>query len=55
VTTHDLALARIVDSLVPRAMNVHFADHLENDLHLSEIPKSIVSLVNLDDPLFYPT
>jgi DNA mismatch repair ATPase MutS len=30
VTTHDLALARIADSLQPRVANVHFADHLEN-------------------------
>jgi hypothetical protein len=29
VTTHDLALARIVDELEPRARNVHFEDHLE--------------------------
>lgn len=28
-TTHDLALARIVDDLAPRAANVHFEDHLE--------------------------
>jgi hypothetical protein len=30
VTTHDLALAHIVDSLSPQAANVHFEDHLEN-------------------------
>lgn len=30
VTTHDLALAKIADSLAPRAANVHFEDHLEN-------------------------
>jgi DNA mismatch repair ATPase MutS len=30
VTTHDLALARVAESLKPRAMNVHFQDHLEN-------------------------
>lgn len=30
VTTHDLALARVVDALSPRAKNVHFEDHLEN-------------------------
>jgi MutS domain V len=30
VTTHDLALARVADSLAPRARNVHFEDHLEN-------------------------
>ncbi len=29
VTTHDLALARIVDGLAPRAANVHFEDRLE--------------------------
>lgn len=31
VTTHDLALARIADELHPRAINVHFADHLEGN------------------------
>ncbi len=30
VTTHDLALARIVDELAPRAANVHFVDHIED-------------------------
>ena len=30
VTTHDLALARIVDDLAPQARNVHFEDHLED-------------------------
>jgi DNA mismatch repair ATPase MutS len=30
ITTHDLALARIADSLAPHAANVHFEDHLEN-------------------------
>jgi DNA mismatch repair ATPase MutS len=30
ITTHDLALAHIADSLAPRAANVHFEDHLEN-------------------------
>jgi hypothetical protein len=30
LTTHDLALAQIVDELAPRAANVHFEDHLEN-------------------------
>jgi hypothetical protein len=30
LTTHDLALADIVDVLAPRAANVHFEDHLEN-------------------------
>jgi DNA mismatch repair ATPase MutS len=29
VTTHDLALTRIVDELGSRAANVHFEDHLE--------------------------
>jgi len=29
VTTHDLALTRLADSLSPRAENVHFQDHLE--------------------------
>jgi hypothetical protein len=30
VTTHDLALSRIAESLAPRAANVHFEDHLED-------------------------
>jgi MutS domain V len=30
VTTHDLALVRIVDSLEPHGANVHFEDHFEN-------------------------
>ena len=30
VTTHDLALARAAEALAPRAVNVHFEDHLEN-------------------------
>jgi DNA mismatch repair ATPase MutS len=30
ITTHDLALSTIVDTLAPRAANVHFEDHLEN-------------------------
>jgi hypothetical protein len=30
VTTHDLALTRIVETLNRRAANVHFEDHLEN-------------------------
>jgi len=30
VTTHDLALADIVNVLAPHAANVHFEDHLEN-------------------------
>jgi MutS-like protein len=29
VTTHDLALAQIVEVMAPRAANVHFEDHLE--------------------------
>jgi DNA mismatch repair ATPase MutS len=29
VTTHDLALAAIADSLAPAAANMHFEDHLE--------------------------
>ncbi len=30
VTTHDLALTQIADSLAPSAANFHFEDHLEN-------------------------
>jgi DNA mismatch repair ATPase MutS len=30
VTTHDLALTRLADSVSPRATNVHFQDHLED-------------------------
>src|SRR3984957_2326551 len=30
LTTHDLALAHIAEALAPRAVNVHFEDHLEN-------------------------
>jgi DNA mismatch repair ATPase MutS len=30
VTTHDLALSEIADTLAPRAANVHFEDHLES-------------------------
>ncbi len=30
LTTHDLALAHIVDVLAPRAANVHFEDHIED-------------------------
>ena len=30
VTTHDLALTEIVDSLGKRAINIHFQDHIEN-------------------------
>jgi DNA mismatch repair ATPase MutS len=31
VTTHDLALAELAESLAPRARNVHFEDQLEGD------------------------
>ncbi|HKR64686.1 MAG TPA: DNA mismatch repair protein MutS [Thermoanaerobaculia bacterium] len=31
VSTHDLALAQIAESLAPRAANVHFEDHMEED------------------------
>jgi DNA mismatch repair ATPase MutS len=30
VTTHDLALTQIADSLGARAVNMHFEDRLEN-------------------------
>ena len=30
-TTHDLTLAEVADELAPRARNVHFADHLDNE------------------------
>jgi DNA mismatch repair ATPase MutS len=30
VTTHDLALAQVAETLQPKAVNVHFEDHLEN-------------------------
>jgi DNA mismatch repair ATPase MutS len=30
VTTHDLTLAHIAESLAPRADNMHFEDHVEN-------------------------
>ena len=30
VTTHDLALTRLAESLAPRAANFHFQDHLED-------------------------
>jgi hypothetical protein len=30
ITTHDLALSRVADSLAPAGANVHFVDHLEN-------------------------
>jgi DNA mismatch repair ATPase MutS len=34
ITTHDLALAHIADALPGRAINVHFADTLQNgELH----------------------
>ena len=29
-TTHDLALAKVADSLAPQAANVHFEDRIEN-------------------------
>ncbi|HEY7329758.1 MAG TPA: hypothetical protein VH592_19140 [Gemmataceae bacterium] len=31
VTTHDLSLTHIAEQLGPRAANVHFADHFENE------------------------
>lgn len=31
VTSHDLALAEIAESLSPRVANAHFEDHLEGD------------------------
>jgi hypothetical protein len=31
LTTHDLSLTHIAEQLDPRAANVHFADHFEND------------------------
>ncbi len=39
ITTHDLALSKVADSMAPAALNVHFEDHLENgkmvfDYHL---------------------
>jgi DNA mismatch repair ATPase MutS len=39
VTTHDLALAKLSETLAPRAANFHFQDHLEDgrmvfDYHL---------------------
>ncbi len=30
-TTHDLALAKVAGLLAPRAINVHFADHLDDE------------------------
>ena len=32
VTTHDLALSHIVETLAPRAANVHFEDHLQDGM-----------------------
>jgi DNA mismatch repair ATPase MutS len=32
VTTHDLSLTHIADTLGTKAANVHFADHFENDV-----------------------
>jgi DNA mismatch repair ATPase MutS len=47
VTTHDLALAQVVESLAPRAANVHFEDQFENGrmtfdyrLHAGVVEKS---------------
>ncbi len=47
VTTHDLALAKVAEALDPRAINVHFQDHLENGqmmfdyvLHAGVVQKS---------------
>ena len=31
ITTHDLALTTVADTLAPRAVNVHFEDRLEDD------------------------
>jgi DNA mismatch repair ATPase MutS len=30
ITTHDLALSKVADSMAPAAQNVHFEDHLED-------------------------
>jgi DNA mismatch repair ATPase MutS len=30
ITTHDLALSRVAETLAPVAANVHFEDHLED-------------------------
>ena len=38
VTTHDLALADIADTLAPRAANVHFEDRLEDGQLLLRLP-----------------
>jgi hypothetical protein len=47
VTTHDLALAQVVEALAPRAENVHFQDQFENGrmtfdyrLHAGVVEKS---------------
>jgi hypothetical protein len=47
VTTHDLALAQVVEALAPRAVNVHFEDQFENGrmtfdyrLHAGVVEKS---------------
>jgi len=47
VTTHDLALAQVVEGLAPRAANVHFEDQFENGrmtfdyrLHAGVVEKS---------------
>jgi len=47
VTTHDLALAQVVETLAPRAANVHFEDQFENGrmtfdyrLHAGVVEKS---------------
>jgi hypothetical protein len=47
VTTHDLALAQVVEALAPRAANVHFEDQFENGrmtfdyrLHAGVVEKS---------------
>jgi DNA mismatch repair ATPase MutS len=47
VTTHDLALAQVVESLAPRAANVHFEDQFADGkmsfdyrLHTGVVEKS---------------
>jgi DNA mismatch repair ATPase MutS len=47
VTTHDLALAQVADTLAARAVNVHFEDQFENGrmtfdyrLHAGVVEKS---------------
>ena len=42
VTTHDLALAEIADALAPRARNVHFEDHLEEDRIVFDFSVAVV-------------